>query len=187
MYGNAIIASKVRTSREVTKMCFFFSAGRVVKPCLPFRRAVWSLTDSVCTAALLNPCVECFGQRTRGFITTFKQISERRYLCILRRNDHLQILTQILNRPSSVSHRFWWWVARYVTGRSSNKLVKQRFMNNCIYWRCSTQLITVLVLEDRSVSKMIIRIVTIRRSQTQTGGRKVVVMLSAFSLLSFLS
>lgn len=31
----------------------------------------------------------------RGFITTFKQMSVRRYLCILRRNDHLQILTGI--------------------------------------------------------------------------------------------
>lgn len=52
-----------------------------------------------CTAALLEPlcgmCTESFGWRTRGFITAFKQMSVRRYLCILRRNDHLQILTGI--------------------------------------------------------------------------------------------
>ena len=39
IYGNVIITSKVRTSREVMKMCFFggffFSAGRVVKSVCP--------------------------------------------------------------------------------------------------------------------------------------------------------
>ncbi len=62
-----------------------------------------SQSCSMCVAALLNPCEECvlspLARGPGGFIATFKQISVRRYLCISRRNDHLQILTRISDEP----------------------------------------------------------------------------------------
>lgn len=87
-----------RSSKDV----FVIVQVWVLRPCLLFMDQ-FDPSQSYVGCCIVEPlcgmCSKSFGQRTKGFIATLKQISVRRHLCILRRNDHIQILTASLDRP----------------------------------------------------------------------------------------